>query len=384
MRNTALLVTAIATALGGTSEKDAAPKSYWKRLGVASINPQARTMAVHDPGLEISWDGATRFLLHRSVRLKDLKQNTVIHVFGKLHASRRPGTSVGESLITDVAYIGTGDAYEQPPLTPGSQFIAWHTGALRSYRPPFYLKIGDVEYRLSVEEDAAAYSLEKIAPQTLAGKSIMVRGISERLPASTGGKPRPATRVLAREAHLLELNAKHAKVFQLQWAEERKTGTGLKGDYFDHMDLTGLKLSRTDATVGFDWGTGAPDPSLGSDNFSVRWTGQVKAPYTETVTFYTFTDDGVRLWVNNQLLIDKWVQQPSTEWTGSIALMAGQRYDIRMEYFDGTFNAVAKLLWSSPSIERQVIPQSQLSRRPWSPRWRRRRTSPPRSPRNTT
>jgi hypothetical protein len=65
--------------------------------------------------------------------------------------------------------------------------------------------------------------------------------------------------------------------------------------------------------------------------------------------------------------VDKWVGQVSTEWTGSIALVAGQKYDIRMEYFDGIKNAVARLLWSSPSIERQVIPQSQLYPPPVEP-----------------
>src|SRR5688572_19728305 len=147
MRNTTLFIAAVVSVLGGTQEKDTGHKSYWKRLNVASVNPQAGTMAVRNPGLEISWDRTTRFLLHRSVRLKDLKVNTVLRVFGKLHSSRQQG----ESMITDVAFIGTGDSYEQPPLKPGSQFIAWHTGVLRSSRPPFYLKVGNVEYRLVVE-----------------------------------------------------------------------------------------------------------------------------------------------------------------------------------------------------------------------------------------
>ena len=241
MNTTALLVTAVALALGETPEKDAAHKSYWKRLTVDSVNLQAKTMAVRETGLEVSWDRFARFLLHRSVRLKDLKLNTVVHVFGKLHSPRQSGSSSGESLITDVAYIGTGDGFERPPLTPGSPLIGWHTGSLRAIRPPYYVKVGGVEYRLAVEEDVAVYSIGKITPQELVGKPAFIRGNSEKGTADAGGKAHAVIRVLAKEAHRMELNAKHAKVFQLQWAEERKTGTGLLGEYFDRTDLTGLR-----------------------------------------------------------------------------------------------------------------------------------------------
>ncbi len=139
------------------------------------------------------------------------------------------------------------------------------------------------------------------------------------------------------------------------------SGMGLKGEYYDNMDLTNLKLARIDPTVNFNWGSGSPDSSsIAADTFSVRWTGQVQPRYTETYTFYTSTDDGVRLWVNNQLLIDKWVDQPGNEWSGTIALVAGQKYDIKMEYFENGGGASATLSWSSASQAKEIIPQSQL------------------------
>ncbi len=141
------------------------------------------------------------------------------------------------------------------------------------------------------------------------------------------------------------------------------SGTGLRGDYFDNSDLTNLKLTRTDANVNFNWSY-SPDPWLiAADTFSVRWTGQVQPKYTESYTFYTKTNDGARLWVNNQLLIDKWVIQSGIEWNGTIALVAGQKYDIRMEYFENNGNdgySSAALSWSSPSQAKEIIPQSQL------------------------
>ncbi|MGF1979824.1 MAG: PA14 domain-containing protein [Nostoc sp. CmiSLP01] len=137
-------------------------------------------------------------------------------------------------------------------------------------------------------------------------------------------------------------------------------GNGLKGEYFDNADLTNLKVSRTDSKVDFKWGSGSPDPLIGTDTFSVRWTGQVEAKYSETYNFYTTSDDGVRLWVNNQLLIDKFVNQGNTEHTGSLALVAGQKYDIKLEYFDNTYSALSQLSWSSSSQTKEIIPQSQL------------------------
>jgi hypothetical protein len=137
-------------------------------------------------------------------------------------------------------------------------------------------------------------------------------------------------------------------------------GTGLNGEYYDAMNFTQRKLTRTDATVNFDWASGSPDPSIGADTFSVRWTGQVQPQFSETYTFYTRTDDGVRLWVNGSLLIDKWIDQGPTEWTGTIALTGGTKYNIQMEYYENGGGAVAQLSWSSPSQPKQIIPQSRL------------------------
>jgi len=137
-------------------------------------------------------------------------------------------------------------------------------------------------------------------------------------------------------------------------------GTGLLGEYFDNMDFTALKFSRTDASVNFNWGTSSPASSMGADSFSIRWSGEVLAQFSQTYTFYANTDDGVRLWVNGQLIIDKWIDQAATEWSGSIALTAGQRYKLKMEFYENGGYASAKLAWSSASTPKAIIPASQL------------------------
>jgi Domain of unknown function (DUF4347)/Legume lectin domain/PA14 domain/Calx-beta domain len=137
-------------------------------------------------------------------------------------------------------------------------------------------------------------------------------------------------------------------------------GNGLKGEYFDNRDFTNLVLTRNDSTVNFDWGAGSPDARIGNDTFSVRWTGQVQPLYTETYTFSTTTDDGLQLYVDDRLIIDHLRDQSATEKTGTITLQAGQRYNIRMDYYENGGNASARLAWASPSQVKQIIPQSQL------------------------
>ena len=139
------------------------------------------------------------------------------------------------------------------------------------------------------------------------------------------------------------------------------TGTGLQGQYFDNSNFTNLKLTRTDATVNFNWGTGSPHSSIGANTFSVRWTGKVQPQYSETYTFYVTHNDGARLWVNNQLIVNNWTNRSSSATTsGSITLVAGQKYNIQLDYYENTGSAVAQLAWSSPRVTRQIIPAAQL------------------------
>ena len=137
-------------------------------------------------------------------------------------------------------------------------------------------------------------------------------------------------------------------------------GNGLTGIYFTDRNLANAAVTRTDSTVDFDWGTGAPASGIGADNFSARWTGQVQAQFSETYTFTTLSDDGIRLWVNGQQLINNWTDHAPIENSGTITLLAGQKYDVKMEFYENGGGAVAKLSWASPSTAKQIIPSTQL------------------------
>ena len=147
---------------------------------------------------------------------------------------------------------------------------------------------------------------------------------------------------------------------QLYPAAEAGTGTGLTGTYFSDTTLTNAVATRTDATVDFDWGNGSPASGVGVDNFSVRWSGQVQAQFSETYTFSTMSDDGVRLWVNGQQLVNNWTDHAPTEDSGTITLMAGQKYDLTMEFYENGGGAMAKLSWASPSTAKQIVPMTRL------------------------
>ncbi|HEX3695007.1 MAG TPA: PA14 domain-containing protein [Polyangia bacterium] len=135
---------------------------------------------------------------------------------------------------------------------------------------------------------------------------------------------------------------------------------GLVGTYFNMEDFTDQALARTDATVDFDWGQASPDPRVPIDGFSIRWTGTVTPRFSETYTFYTLADDGTRLWINGQQLINDWAVHPAAQQSGSIPLQAGKPVSLRLEYFDDGGAALVHLSWSSASEPKAIIPTSAL------------------------
>ena len=142
-------------------------------------------------------------------------------------------------------------------------------------------------------------------------------------------------------------------------------GSGLMGQYFNDSGsgarFTTLAATRTDATMSFNWATGTPGAGIQADNFSVRWTGQLLVLDTAKYTFSTLSDDGVRLWINGELLIDNWTDHgPAVDESPAIALTAGMRYDVLLEYYEAGSWAVMELRWTRPGQPTTVIPTSQL------------------------
>ena len=136
---------------------------------------------------------------------------------------------------------------------------------------------------------------------------------------------------------------------------------GWDATYFDDVALTSLKLQRIDPLINFDWKLESPDiANIPADNFSVRWSGKLSVPATEEYIFYLRGDDGVRLWIGNQMVIDQWVDQPITVHEFSVKLKAGEMYDIKLEHYEKSMEAAISLQWSSPTLAKQVIPSQHI------------------------
>jgi glucose/arabinose dehydrogenase/PKD repeat protein len=134
----------------------------------------------------------------------------------------------------------------------------------------------------------------------------------------------------------------------IQLTQSTQTGTCPTGqffaEYFSNVSLSGTPLfTRCETTVNYSWGSGGPGNGIPNDNFSVRWSGRFTFPAGNR-TFRTVSDDGVRLWVDNVLRINRWTDHASTTDTASVSLTAGD-HDVRVEYYERGGGAVIQVSW---------------------------------------
>jgi hypothetical protein len=137
-------------------------------------------------------------------------------------------------------------------------------------------------------------------------------------------------------------------------------GRGLTGEYFDNRNLTNVVLTRVDSNIDYNWSRRAPLSLVDDNGFSIRWTGFFVAPESGTFTFYVRSDDGARLWVNNQQLVNDWNDHWPREKSGTISLQKGQKYPIKLEYYENRGYASIRLSFSQGSTRKQVIPSEYL------------------------
>jgi hypothetical protein len=116
------------------------------------------------------------------------------------------------------------------------------------------------------------------------------------------------------------------------------------GQYYNNQNLSGgPSLVRQDANILFDWGTGSPDPTIGSDHFSIRWDRSASFA-AGTYRFSVFSDDGVRVYLDGQRIIDQWHTASNIIYTADRTLSAGN-HTLRVEYFEDTGTAQIQFWW---------------------------------------
>ena len=159
---------------------------------------------------------------------------------------------------------------------------------------------------------------------------------------------------------------------------------GLLGQYYNNMWMVGeVKMEHVDATIDFDWGSRSVAPNcgesdeeqtqcpMGADYVSVVWSGYFKAELSETYTFWLHSDDGSRLYLEGNKVIDRWclamgaldacsMESGQGSANASLTCNSGQLYELRLEYKEVTDLAAVKLYYSSPSIMRSIVPSSRM------------------------
>ncbi|MDQ2800359.1 MAG: glycoside hydrolase family 3 C-terminal domain-containing protein, partial [Armatimonadota bacterium] len=130
-------------------------------------------------------------------------------------------------------------------------------------------------------------------------------------------------------------------------------GTGLRAEYFANATLEGKPvLVRTETQIQHDWNENAPAPGIPQTKFSVRWTGILHAPVTGRYALSITVDDGARVFLDGKTIIDHWVEGAAFPQTGTVDLVAGHDYALKVEYFQATGKAVAQLNWTVPGTAR--------------------------------
>jgi len=156
---------------------------------------------------------------------------------------------------------------------------------------------------------------------------------------------------------------------------------GLNGNYYETENVQDNSLTsgsssstqdtyfQKDKTIDFDWGVNKPvnvqgmtsfnTKTIGPDFFSVRWTGYIKSPFTEVFTFTAKLAGGVRMYIDDLLIIDRWTSFNRVA-QGTVALVANAMHAIRVEYRHWSGNASVSLSWSSASVVKELLPPQRL------------------------
>ena len=141
-----------------------------------------------------------------------------------------------------------------------------------------------------------------------------------------------------------------------------QTGTGLTGKYYDDTTFATAVTTRTDASINFNFGSAIPSGTAitAATTYAIAWSGQIEAGYSELYTFFVTADDAARLWVDDQLIVQRTFFQGTGDMRGQIRLKAGHRVNVRLEFIQQTGNAAVKLEWASASQIKQVVPTLRL------------------------
>ena len=126
---------------------------------------------------------------------------------------------------------------------------------------------------------------------------------------------------------------------------------GLKVEYFDNAELKGNPNVRIEEEIYYDPANRPPDPFLPEAPMSARWSGKLTPTVSGSYTLNMRSDDGCKVYVDGNLLIDAWTSHPVDDNKAIIDLEAGKSYDLVVEYFDGGGDSFGRMYWTAPDID---------------------------------
>ncbi|WP_394775672.1 glycoside hydrolase family 3 N-terminal domain-containing protein [Flavobacterium sp.] len=128
---------------------------------------------------------------------------------------------------------------------------------------------------------------------------------------------------------------------------------GLKGEYFNNRSVEGVPaLTRIDSQLEFDW-PWSPGDGVTDDDFSIRWTGYIQSEKSFDGWLGLSSDDGIRMWIDDQLVIDNWTKGATSMVTTPKNIEAGKKYKVRIEMWEGGWGARAHLRWNLEKVNFQ-------------------------------
>jgi lysophospholipase L1-like esterase len=294
-------------------------------------------------------------VMHDSVQLDEYKTN----ITAILDRCQAAGVKV---IVLTATQIGL------PVTNAGNVELAGYNSFLRETAQNRNLPLCDMNAAM-VEEQAVYAQANAERALTYDGVHMNIYGnmvMAKRLLATIG--------LSSNQTSALQTKWNHrSDVYPLPNGQTpRGTGTGYKGQYFSDVNFTNLVRTQTDVQLyNFQWGSGSPTypnrtrmTDMPSDNFSVRWTGQLQALEEGIYSFFIAANDTAKVWIGDVTgtpLLNKMAAGTTGSVTkGTMHLAAGQRYNIRVDYTELTGDADIHIQWTRPGLQGGNIPSTQI------------------------
>ena len=139
---------------------------------------------------------------------------------------------------------------------------------------------------------------------------------------------------------------------------------GLTAEFFKGINFDERVAKRVDESIDFDWNDGSRPDAVPQHYYSIRWTGKIQTLEAGEYEFFTTSNDGIRLWIDEKLVIDNWTDHGAQIDIGKIKLKGHTQYSIKLEYYQTLGGAVTKLAWNHSGVQKPVVKVPPTKTRP--------------------